>query len=82
MNKGTNRLLVADDHTLFREGLRALFSATPGIEIVGDHKPATMARPSKKIDKNRAGYLPDVIGRRNGLHESQQVDPFLLDSIS
>ena len=30
------RLLVADDHALFREGLRALFSATPGIEIVGE----------------------------------------------
>jgi DNA-binding NarL/FixJ family response regulator len=30
------RLLVADDHALFREGLQALFSATPGIEIVGE----------------------------------------------
>ncbi len=32
----TIRLLVADDHALFREGLRALFSATPGIQIVGE----------------------------------------------
>lgn len=30
------RILVADDHALFREGLQALFSATPGIEIVGE----------------------------------------------
>lgn len=30
------RLLVADDHALFREGLQALFSVTPGIEIVGE----------------------------------------------
>ena len=30
------RLLVADDHALFREGLQALFSATPGIELVGE----------------------------------------------
>lgn len=30
------RLLVADDHALFREGLQALFSTTPGIEIVGE----------------------------------------------
>jgi DNA-binding NarL/FixJ family response regulator len=29
-------LLIADDHALFREGLQALFSATPGIEIVGE----------------------------------------------
>jgi DNA-binding NarL/FixJ family response regulator len=30
------RLLVADDHALFREGLRALLSATSGIEMVGE----------------------------------------------
>ncbi|HSG14801.1 MAG TPA: response regulator transcription factor [Anaerolineae bacterium] len=36
MNMNTIRLLVADDHALFREGLQALFSATPGIEIVGE----------------------------------------------
>jgi DNA-binding NarL/FixJ family response regulator len=30
------RLLVADDHALFREGLRALLSATPDIELVGE----------------------------------------------
>jgi DNA-binding NarL/FixJ family response regulator len=36
MNMENIRVLVADDHTLFREGLQALFSATPGIEIVGE----------------------------------------------
>ena len=36
MNRDTIRLLVADDHALFREGLQALFSAMPGIEIVGE----------------------------------------------
>jgi DNA-binding NarL/FixJ family response regulator len=30
------RLVVVDDHTLFREGLRALFSAIPDIELVGE----------------------------------------------
>jgi DNA-binding NarL/FixJ family response regulator len=30
------RLLISDDHTLFREGLRALLSATPDIEVVGE----------------------------------------------
>jgi DNA-binding NarL/FixJ family response regulator len=30
------RLLVADDHALFREGLQALLSATPGIEMMGE----------------------------------------------
>lgn len=36
MNGETVRLLVADDHALFREGLKALLSATPGIEMVGE----------------------------------------------
>lgn len=30
------RLLIADDHALFREGLRSLFAATPDVEVVGD----------------------------------------------
>jgi DNA-binding NarL/FixJ family response regulator len=32
----TIRLIIVDDHTLFREGLRALFSALPDIELVGE----------------------------------------------
>jgi DNA-binding NarL/FixJ family response regulator len=30
------RLMIVDDHTLFREGLRALFSAIEDIELVGE----------------------------------------------
>lgn len=36
MNSENIRLIVADDHALFREGLRALFLATAGFEIVGE----------------------------------------------
>jgi DNA-binding NarL/FixJ family response regulator/class 3 adenylate cyclase len=32
----TIHILIADDHALFREGLRALFSALPNIEVVGE----------------------------------------------
>ena len=32
----TIRVLIADDHALFREGLRALFSALPDLEVVGE----------------------------------------------
>lgn len=32
----TIRLLIVDDHTLFREGLRALFSAIEDIDLVGE----------------------------------------------
>ena len=30
------RLLIADDHALFREGLRALLAATPDLQVVGE----------------------------------------------
>jgi DNA-binding NarL/FixJ family response regulator len=30
------RLMIVDDHTLFREGLRAIFKTAPDIEIVGE----------------------------------------------
>lgn len=30
------RILIADDHALFREGLQALFAATADIEVVGE----------------------------------------------
>jgi DNA-binding NarL/FixJ family response regulator/class 3 adenylate cyclase len=32
----TIRILIADDHALFREGLRALFAALPDIEVMGE----------------------------------------------
>jgi len=30
------RILIADDHPVFRFGLRALLEATPGMEVVGE----------------------------------------------
>ncbi len=30
------RLLIADDHTLFREGLRALLTAAPDVDVIGE----------------------------------------------
>jgi DNA-binding NarL/FixJ family response regulator len=32
----TIRILIADDHALFREGLRVLLNATPDIKVVGE----------------------------------------------
>ena len=38
MNDSTEpiRILLADDHTLFRDGLRALFNSLPDTEVVGE----------------------------------------------
>ncbi|HMN62970.1 MAG TPA: response regulator transcription factor, partial [Anaerolinea sp.] len=32
----TIRLLIVDDHPLFREGVKALLSTTPDIELAGE----------------------------------------------
>lgn len=32
----TRRILIVDDHTLFRAGVRALLSRDPGVEVVGE----------------------------------------------
>jgi DNA-binding NarL/FixJ family response regulator/class 3 adenylate cyclase len=51
----TIRLLIADDHALFREGLRALFSALPDIEVVGEAPDGATA--VTQVDTAR----PDVV---------------------
>jgi DNA-binding NarL/FixJ family response regulator len=55
MNTENIALLIADDHALFREGLQALFSATLGIEIVGE------ASTGEEVIALAAKTLPDII---------------------
>jgi DNA-binding NarL/FixJ family response regulator len=49
------RILIADDHTLFREGIRALLASVPDIEVVGEA--ATGSETLSKVD----ALQPDVI---------------------
>lgn len=49
------RLLIADDHTLFREGLRAILGAEPDIENAGE------ASNGLEIVQLAASQLPDII---------------------
>jgi DNA-binding NarL/FixJ family response regulator len=51
----TIRLLVADDHALFREGLSALFSAVEDIELVGE------ATNGDEAESLASSLYPDVI---------------------
>lgn len=49
------RVLIADDHTIFRDGMSALLKATPNIEVVGE-----AGTGAEAVEK--AGALaPDVI---------------------
>lgn len=49
------RVVVADDHTLFREGLRALLASVPDVEVVGE------AATGAEVVALAESLLPDII---------------------
>lgn len=49
------RVLVADDHRLFRDGLRALINSMPDLEVVGE------AGDGEEVVAKAAAVRPDVI---------------------
>ena len=51
----TIRVLLADDHALMREGLRALLGATPGIEVVSE------VSTGREAEKQVSQFNPDVV---------------------
>lgn len=55
MSEDPIRLFIADDHTLFRDGLRALFASIPDMEVVGEASTGETA-----IDQV-AEVMPDVV---------------------
>ena len=51
----TFRVLIADDHPLFRKGMRVLLAATPDIEVMGE------ATTGQEAVEQAAALQPDVI---------------------
>ena len=51
------RVLIADDHPVFRNGMRALLASLPGMEVVGE------ATSGAEVIALAAAEQPDVIPR-------------------
>jgi DNA-binding NarL/FixJ family response regulator len=67
------RILIADDHPLFRKGMRTLLTATPGMEVVGD------AATGQQAIELAASLQPEVIimdlqmPGLNGIEATRQI---------
>ena len=67
------RVLVADDHAVFRQGICALLARRKGIEVVGE------AENGKQAVEQVAALRPDIVlmdiamPERNGLEATQEI---------
>jgi two-component system nitrate/nitrite response regulator NarL len=62
------RILLVDDHTLFRRGLTALLSRDPGLQVVGD------AADAGEAQRRAASLQPDIILLDNHLPGVSGID--------
>jgi DNA-binding NarL/FixJ family response regulator len=78
------RLLLVDDHTLFRESLRRLLESEPGVEISGDFANAENAlravREGLEFDAALVDYELEGTGGGNGLDLVRKVRSFRPDA--
>ena len=51
----TTRILIADDHTLFRSGLKGMLARAEGFEVVGE------AKTGEEAVKRTAEARPDIV---------------------
>ena len=72
------RILIADDHAIVREGLRALLETEPGMELVGEASDGIEAVRKQQALRPDVTLLDLVMPRQDGLAaltEIRQKDP-------
>jgi DNA-binding NarL/FixJ family response regulator len=67
------KLMIADDHKLFREGLKALLSVTDDIEIVAEAEDGESALNKCKQLQPEIILMDIHMPGLNGLHATQQI---------
>jgi len=73
------RIFIAEDQTIVRDGLRALLSSNPNLEVVGE------AEDGRELIRNIEEYNPDLIlmdlsmPRMNGMEALKEVKKILPD---
>ena len=74
------RIFIAEDQTIVRDGLRALLSSNPNLEVVGE------AEDGRELIRNIEEYNPDLIlmdlsmPRMNGMEAIKEVKKLLPDT--
>jgi NarL family two-component system response regulator LiaR len=67
------RVLIADDHSLVREGLRALISSEPGIEVVGEAADGEEAMRQVRSLQPDVILLDLVMPRKGGIEAIREI---------
>ena len=66
-NFGTTRILIADDHLLFRNGLRALLDNEPGFQVIGEVSDIELTLQMVREQKPDILLLDWALSRRDGM---------------
>lgn len=67
------RVLIADDHTIFRDGLRAILEAQPDIEVVGEARDGNEAVEKVREMKPDIVLMDITMPGMSGLEATRQI---------
>lgn len=70
---GKIRVLICDDHTLFREGLKALLQNEPGLEVVGEAENGSEAIEKLKQIPTDVVLMDISMPHLNGFEATQRI---------
>lgn len=69
----TIRILIADDHTLVRKGIRMLLSTEPGMEVVAEASDGFEAASKARLHKPDVILMDLVMPRMGGLEAIEEI---------